>query len=165
MSLAVEGMSCGGCESTIKASLQSLPGIQAVSVDVAAGKTEVRYDPAVVSYDDLLQVFWLNIDPTTPNRQFCDRGAQYRSAIFPADDAQRTAAERSLALVKEQKPFDDPVVTLIEPLEAFYAAEAYHQDYYRKSALRYRSYKYACGRKQRLDALWGDATSAFVVPG
>ncbi|MEM9303867.1 MAG: peptide-methionine (S)-S-oxide reductase MsrA [Pseudomonadota bacterium] len=125
---------------------------------------EVRYDPAVVSYEELLEVFWLNIDPTTPDRQFCDRGSQYRSAIFPANAEQQAAAEQSVALLREQKPFDAPVVTLIEPLDAFYPAEAYHQNYYRTNALRYRSYKYGCGRPKRLEELWGDASEPYVRP-
>lgn len=137
---------------------------------VAAGRTdhaeviEVRYDPAEVSYRDLLQTFWLNIDPTTPDRQFCDSGRQYRPALFPAGEEQERLARESLALVAIQKPFDAAIRVSIEPLTTFHPAEAYHQDYYRNNALRYRSYKYACGRKQRLEALWGKAEQAFRWP-
>ena len=130
----------------------------------STGHTEVvqvQYDPEQVSYADLLQIFWLNIDPTVRNRQFCDTGSQYRTAIFHAGDEQRELALASLAALKENAPFAGEIHTEIEPLDKFYPAEAYHQDYYQTNTLRYRSYKFACGREQRLDALWGDAERAY----
>ena len=94
---------------------------------------EVRYDPAQVSYEQLLEVFWRNIDPTSGDGQFCDRGHQYRPAIFPLDAAQRAAAEASLAALEADKPFKAPLATSIEMAGAFYPAEDYHQDYYLKN--------------------------------
>jgi peptide-methionine (S)-S-oxide reductase len=132
---------------------------------VSAGKTghaeaiQIEFDPAKVSYDDLLAVFWKNIDPTTPNRQFCDHGSQYRSEIFYHNEAQKDAAEKSLEKLNQTKPFDDPVVTEIARAGTFYPAEEYHQDYYQKNPLRYKYYRYMCGRDQRLEKLWGEPAS------
>jgi peptide-methionine (S)-S-oxide reductase len=128
-------------------------------VDGGTGHAEVVkvvYDPGVVSYDRLLEVFWRNIDPTTLNRQFCDVGAQYRTAIFYLDDDQRRAAEASRERIEAGTDLPGAVVTAIEPLAAFYPAEDYHQDYYRKNPLRYRLYRSGCGRDARLRQLWGE---------
>jgi len=129
--------------------------------DVAAGRTghaevvQVTYDPARISYDELLRVFWRNVDPFAVDRQFCDRGAQYRTAIFYHDESQRVAAETSLAEVAAR--FDRTVETEIEAEGGtFHAAEAYHQDYYLKNAVRYRYYRFSCGRDSRLEEIWGD---------
>ena len=131
--------------------------------DVAGGLTghaevvQVVYDPRRVSYEDLLEVFWRNIDPFAVDRQFCDAGRQYRSAIFPHDEAQRAAAEASRAAVSAR--FEEEVATRIEPLgDTFHPAEGYHQDYYRKNPLRYRYYRFNCGRDRRLEEIWGTAT-------
>ena len=130
---------------------------------VSAGGTghaeaiQVRYDPAKISYDELLDVFWRNIDPTTKDRQFCDRGSQYRSAIFYHDEAQRAAAERSRTELERTKPFAGEIVTEIVAVDTFYPAEEYHQDYYLKNPLRYRYYRFGCGRDARLKELWGRA--------
>ncbi len=132
---------------------------------VSAGSTghaeaiRIEYDPAKVSYEDLLAVFWKNIDPTTPNRQFCDHGSQYRSGIFYHNEAQKDAAEKSLEKLNQTKPFDDPVVTEITEASTFYPAEEYHQDYYQKNPLRYKYYRYLCGRDKRLEILWGESAS------
>jgi peptide-methionine (S)-S-oxide reductase len=116
---------------------------------------QVVYDPARISYAELLQVFWRNIDPLAVDRQFCDAGRQYRSAIFYHDEAQRLAAEKSLEEIRAR--FSEPVATVVAPLQdSFYPAEAYHQDYYLKNPLRYRFYRFNCGRDQRLEELWGD---------
>jgi peptide-methionine (S)-S-oxide reductase len=129
--------------------------------EVSAGGTghtevvQVEYDPDVISYHELLDVFWRNIDPTTRNRQFCDRGSQYRSAIFFHDEAQRAAAAQSKEDLERNKPFADPIVTEIVSLDAFYPAEDYHQDYYRKNPLKYKYYRFGCGRDKRLEELWG----------
>jgi peptide-methionine (S)-S-oxide reductase len=131
--------------------------------EVSAGGTghaevvQVEYDPSVVSYQELLEVFWRNIDPTAKDRQFCDRGSQYRSAIFYHDEAQRAAAEQSRAELERTKPFQDPIVTEILALKAFYPAEDYHQDYYEKNPLKYKYYRYGCGRDKRLEELWGSS--------
>ena len=122
---------------------------------------QVVYDPALISYAELLQVFWRNIDPLAVDRQFCDAGAQYRSAIFYHDEAQRVAAEQSLAEIRGR--FSEPVATVVAPLEdSFYPAEAYHQDYYLKNPLRYRFYRFNCGRDQRLESLWGEEAGGNI---
>jgi peptide-methionine (S)-S-oxide reductase len=116
---------------------------------------EILYDPAKVSYEKLLDVFWRNIDPTVRDRQFCDVGEQYRTGIFVHDDAQRAAAEASKRQVEAGKRFKEAIVTPIETAGVFYRAEEYHQDYYRKNPVRYRFYRYNCGRDARLEQLWG----------
>jgi peptide-methionine (S)-S-oxide reductase len=129
--------------------------------EVSAGRTghaesiEVLYDPAKVTYTKLLDAFWRNIDPTTPDRQFCDQGNQYRSAIFYHDDEQKRLAEDSKRMLEKAKSFKGPIVTEIVPAAPFYSAEQYHQDFYKKNPIRYKFYKYNCGRQQRLDELWG----------
>jgi len=129
--------------------------------EVSAGGTghaeaiQIVYDPSRVTYDRLLEVFWRNIDPTTADRQFCDRGTQYRSAIFYHDEAQRAAAEASKKALETSKPFEGPIVTEITEAGPFYEAEEYHQDYYKKNPIRYKYYRFSCGRDQRLDELWG----------
>ena len=128
---------------------------------VSAGGTghaeavQIRFDPQVVSYADLLDVFWRNIDPTTPNRQFCDYGSQYRSGIFYHDEKQKRLAKQSLEALQKNKPFSESIVTEIVPATKFYPAEEYHQDYYHKNPIRYKIYRYNCGRDQRLEDLWG----------
>lgn len=165
----------GGCFWCIEADFEKVEGVISATSgytggkvanpsykEVSAGKTghteaiRVVYDPMVVSYDRLLEVFWRNIDPTVSDRQFCDVGSQYRSGIFFHDEAQREAAEMSLAMLEETKPFTDPIVTEITAASAFYPAEAYHQDYYKKNPLRYSYYRKGCGRDRRLAELWGE---------
>lgn len=131
--------------------------------EVSAGHTghaesvRVVYDPSKISYARLLQVFWHNIDPTAANRQFCDAGNQYRSAIFYQDETQKRLALASKQALQKTKPFREPIVTEIAPAGEFYPAEQYHQDYYRKNPIRYKYYRYSCGRDKRLKELWGDA--------
>ena len=120
---------------------------------------QVVYDSTKISYAQLLDVFWHNIDPLTPNRQFCDKGSQYRSAIFFHDETQRQLAERSKKELVASKRFKKPIVTQIVPASEFYTAEEYHQDYYQKNPLRYKFYRYNCGRDQRLQDLWGRTTA------
>ena len=120
-----------------------------------AEAVQVTYDPAVVSYETLLNVFWHNIDPTDAGGQFCDRGDSYRSAIFYHGDSQKRLAEASKQALQQSKTFDGPVATEIVPATEFYSAEEYHQDYYQKNPLRYKFYKWNCGRAQRLESLWG----------
>jgi peptide-methionine (S)-S-oxide reductase len=125
--------------------------------EVSAGGTghaesvQIVYDPAKVSYEKLLDVYWHNIDPTVTDRQFCDVGNQYRSAIFVRDAAQRKAAEASLAAV--QTKLGKPVKTQIVDASTFYPAEGYHQDYYKKNPVRYQYYRWGCGRDARLGSL------------
>lgn len=127
--------------------------------EVTTGKTghaevvQITYDPKKISYEKLLEVFWRNIDPLTPNAQFCDVGSQYRSAIFYHDEMQKRLAEQSKKTV--QGRFKQPVVTEIVPAGEFYPAEDYHQDYYKKNPIRYKIYRYGCGRDERLREVWG----------
>jgi peptide-methionine (S)-S-oxide reductase len=120
-----------------------------------AESVRVTYDPARVSYAQLVDWFWRNIDPTQPDGQFCDRGSSYRSAIFVHDRAQRKVAEEARQALAASGRFKQPIVTQIVAVGAFYEAEGYHQDYYRKNPNRYRFYKFGCGRAQRLEQLWG----------
>ncbi len=128
---------------------------------VSAGGTghtesiQVNYDPNKVTYQHLLEVFWRNVDPTTPNAQFCDHGNQYRTAIFYHDDMQKRLIDASKQALEKSKSFPQPIVTEILPTAAFYLAEDYHQDFYLKNPVRYKFYKWNCGRSQRLEQLWG----------
>ena len=128
---------------------------------VSAGVTghteavEIQYDPAVVTYEELLDVFWRNHDPTTPNRQFCDVGEQYRAGIFYLNPEQLEAAKASRLALEGTKPFNENIVTEVTAAQAFYRAEDYHQDYYSRNPVRYNYYKWSCGRAQRLEELWG----------
>ena len=117
------------------------------------------YDPARVSYRELLDVFWRNIDPLDARGQFCDKGNQYRSAVFYEGDDQKRAAEESKVALEASGRFQEPIVTEITPATTFYPAEDYHQDYYLKNPLRYKYYRFGCGRDRRLKKLWEDATS------
>jgi len=131
--------------------------------EVSSGTTghaeavEVVYDPRKVSYEKLLEVFWMNVDPTDAGGQFCDRGSQYRTGIFYYTDEQKRLAEASKAALARSKPFKEPLVTEITMATTFYPAETYHQDYYLKEPARYKYYRTGCGRDARLKALWGKA--------
>lgn len=128
---------------------------------VTSGRTghyealQIEYDPARVSYDRLLEVFWRNIDPLDASGQFCDKGPQYRSAVFALDDGQRAAAEASKAALEKSGKLPGRIVTEVLPAAKFYPAEAYHQDYYRKNPTSYTYYRWSCGRDRRLERLWG----------
>lgn len=130
--------------------------------EVAGGRTthaeavEIVYDPSKISYAQLLEVFWMNIDPLTRDRQFCDGGAQYRTAIFFHGDEQARLARDTKQQLDDSGRFDRPVVTQIVEAGEFWAAEEYHQDYYMKNPIRYKFYRYGCGRDKRLDELWGE---------
>ena len=123
-----------------------------------SGHTEaiqIVYNPDLITYDELLDVFWKNIDPTVKDRQFCDRGSQYRSGIFYHNEEQKKLADQSRQALEKTKPFKEAIVTEITKAPEFYAAEDYHQDYYQKNPIRYKFYRYRCGRDQRLDEIWG----------
>ena len=130
---------------------------------VSAGGTghlesvKVEYDPARVSYAQLLDVFWHNVDPTDPGGQFCDRGSQYTTAIFTTGDEQRAVAEEAKQKLDASHQLPHPVVTAIRPAGPFYPAEDYHQGYYQKNPLRYKVYRAGCGRDAVLEQLWGAA--------
>lgn len=117
---------------------------------------QVTFDPRRVSYEELLRVFWHNVDPTDDGGQFCDRGSSYRTAIFVLGDEQRRLAEQSKTRLEAAGAVPGPIVTPILDATAFYPAEEYHQDFYQKSPVRYRSYRLGCGRDRRLAELWGD---------
>ena len=128
---------------------------------VSTGRTghtevvQVTYDPAKVSYEKLLQTFWLNHDPTVKDRQFCDSGSQYRPEVFYHSEEQKRLAEAAKARWEKDKPFRQPIVTPVTPAGEFWPAEEYHQDYYKKNPVQYRFYVTGCGRYARLDQLWG----------
>ena len=164
----------GGCFWCVEADFDKVPGVLSTTSgymggtvpsptyeQVAAKVTghaevvEIAFDPTRVSYEQLLAVFWRSIDPTTKDRQFCDAGSPYRSAIFANDAAQLAAAKRSLQELERTKPFKEPIVTQIETASRFWPAEGYHQDYYKKNPVRYQYYRASCGRDARLEALWG----------
>ena len=128
---------------------------------VSRGNTEhaevvkIVFDPSQVSYNQLLDVFWRNIDPLDAAGQFCDKGKQYRSGIFYQGAAQAEAAKASLKALEDSKRLRKPIVTEITAASEFYAAEDYHQNYYSRNPIRYRYYRRGCGRDKRLNALWG----------
>jgi peptide-methionine (S)-S-oxide reductase len=133
------------------------PSYKQVSAGVT-GHTEVVqvvFDPEKASYETLLEVFWTNIDPVDGGGQFCDRGTQYRTAIFYEDDAQKRAAQASKDALEKSGTLPGPIVTEVASLKAFYPAEDYHQDYYEKNVRHYRRYRTGCGRDRRLRELWG----------
>jgi peptide-methionine (S)-S-oxide reductase len=164
----------GGCFWCVEEAFEKVPGVvSAVSgyIDgrtqnptyeqVSSGATghteavEVTFDPRRVSYEKLLEVFWLNHDPTVLDRQFCDPGSQYRPAIFFHDQEQKRLAEASKAKWEKEKPFKQKILTPVVQATRFWPAEEYHQDYYRKNPARYKFYVTGCGRYARLDELWG----------
>jgi peptide-methionine (S)-S-oxide reductase len=132
---------------------------------VSSGKTghresvKVEYDPKRVSYAQLLDVFWHNVDPTDAGGQFCDRGEQYTTAIFTSGDEQQAEATAAKEKLDASHVLAKPVVTLIRPAGPFYPAEDYHQDYYLKNPIRYKFYRAGCGRDGVLEQLWGSAPS------
>jgi peptide-methionine (S)-S-oxide reductase len=165
----------GGCFWCMEKPFDQLPGVSATisgysggSVvkpnyeQVSAGRTghrevvQVTYDPAKVTYETLLSVFWHNVDPLDAKGQFCDKGSQYTSAIFVGNETQRKAAEASKQALDRSKQFKTPIVTSIIAAAPFYAAEDYHQNYYQTNAAKYQFYRFGCGRDRRLEQLWGD---------
>ena len=164
----------GGCFWCMEPPFEKLEGVQSVRAgytggtaknptyeQVSSGSTghaeaiEVVYDPSEVSYEQLLEVFWMNIDPTTPNRQFADHGSQYRSAIFYHTEEQKRLAEGSKDALARSGKFTAPIATEIVPASTFYPAEEYHQDYYKKNALHYNLYRVGSGRAGFLKKTWG----------
>lgn len=167
----------GGCFWCMEPPFEALPGVVSVTSgytggtkpdptydEVSAGATghaesvNVVYDPAKLDFEKLLDVFWHNVDPTVADRQFCDVGPQYRTAIFVHDATQRKAAEASLAAVQQQLGI--PVKTQIADAGPFYRAEDSHQDYAKKNPIRYRYYRTTCGRDARLEAIWAKDAAA-----
>ncbi len=166
----------GGCFWCEETAFEGLPGVLSVTSGFTGGQTknptyeqvssgstghaesvEVAYDPSKIGYERLLEVFWHNVDPFDGGGQFCDRGTQYRSAIFYQGDAQRNVAEESKRKLEEDARFKGKIATQIVPASTFYPAEEYHQDFYKKNPVQYNVYRLGCGRDARLKAIWGDA--------
>jgi peptide-methionine (S)-S-oxide reductase len=164
----------GGCFWCVESDFDKVPGVLSTTSGYTGGKTpkptyeqvskhstghaeavEVVYDPAKVSYARLVEYFWRTIDPTVKDQQFCDHGSPYRTAIFAQDAEQLKIAQDSRAALEKTKPFKEPLVTEIALASAFYPAEEYHQDYYKKNPVRYKYYRTSCGRDSRLKQLWG----------
>jgi peptide-methionine (S)-S-oxide reductase len=164
----------GGCFWCMEAPFDAVRGVVSTTSGYTGGQTrnptyemvssggtghaesvQVLYDPGKVTYAQLLDVFWHNIDPLVKNAQFCDHGTQYRSAIFFHDEEQQRLAEQSKMALEESKRFPKPIVTEIVAASVFYAAEEYHQDFYKRNPDRYMSYRQGCGRDRRLKELWG----------
>lgn len=170
---AARAVLAGGCFWCMEAPFDTLPGVQTTTSGYMGGRSrnptyeqvstgatghaeavQVVYDPARITYGQLLDVFWKNVDPFDKGGQFCDRGGQYRSAIFYGSEEERRLAEESKRHVEQR--FGRKVATEIVPASDFYAAEEYHQDFYRKNPARYQSYRRGCRRDLRLKELWGD---------
>jgi peptide-methionine (S)-S-oxide reductase len=168
----------GGCFWCMEGPFDRIPGVVSTTSGYTAGRVkdptyeqvssggtghteavEVVYDPAKVTYAQLLEVFWRNVDPTDGGGQFCDRGSQYRTGIFVHGDEQRRLAEQSKKDLEASGKLKKRIVTEIAPAGVFYAAEGYHQDYYTKNPVRYKFYRYNCGRDERLKDLWGEAAA------
>ena len=164
----------GGCFWCMEETFEKIPGVTSVTSgymggrvehpsyeQVSAGGTghaeavEVQYDPQKVGYAKLLDAFWHNVDPVTANAQFCDHGSQYRAVIFYQTEEEKRLAEESKRALEQSKRFSNSIVTEVVKAAPFYPAEDYHQDYYKKNPIRYKFYKYSCGRAQRLEELWG----------
>jgi peptide methionine sulfoxide reductase msrA/msrB len=164
----------GGCFWCTEADFEKLPGVVKVISGYAGGQKEnptyqevssgttgyveavqVYYDPAKLTYEELLEYFWRHIDPTDPGGQFVDRGSQYRSVIFYHDEEQKRLAEKSKEALENSGRFNKPIVTEIAKFTTFYEAEAYHQDYYKKNPLRYKFYRYHSGRDRFIEKAWG----------
>jgi peptide-methionine (S)-S-oxide reductase len=167
----------GGCFWSQEKAFSELPGVISVTSGYTGGQVknptyeqvetgstghaesvQIVFDPAKISYEKLLNIFWHNIIPTQADGQFCDEGWQYRSAIFYGDESQRAAAEASKKAVEALPRFaGKKVVTQIVPASAFYPAEEYHQKFYKKNAARYQAYRTGCRRDARLKEAWGEA--------
>ena len=164
----------GGCFWCLEEAFDKVPGVVSTISgymggtkksptyeEVSSGRTghaevvQIKYDPTKVTYEQLLQQFWLNHDPTTIDSQFCDHGSQYKPVIFWHDEQQKRLAEASKAKWEKDKPFKGAIVTPILKAGEFWPAEEYHQDYYKKNPVRYQFYANGCGRYSRLDQLWG----------
>lgn len=174
LAMADTAIFAGGCFWCMEKDFESLDGVSSVVSGFTGGTiknptyngdhrghyeaVEITYDPKVVSYQDLLDHFWVNIDPFDDKGQFCDKGHSYLSAIFVADQQEKALAEASRQKVVERFK-GQKVVTPILATSTFYPikdAESYHQDYYKKNPVRYKFYRWNCGRDQRLRAIWGD---------
>ena len=169
----------GGCFWCVETDFDSVPGVLKTVSGYSGGETEkptyknhhqgrhrevvqVTYDPSLVSYDQLLHVFWRSVDPTDGGGQFCDRGHSYTTAIYTTNAEQQEAALATKAKLVDSGSLKDPIVTAIEPAATFWPAEDYHQDYYLKNPLRYKYYRAACGRDNRVKKIWGSEAHSGI---
>ncbi len=174
-----EAIFAGGCFWCVESDFDKVPGVISTTSGYIGGKAEtanyrqvasgrtahyeavrIVYDPAKVTYAKLLHVFWRSVDPTDAGGQFCDRGASYKTAVFTSDDKERELALESK--MKAEHQLGQKIVTPILPADRFHKAEGYHQDYYKKNPVRYRIYRYGCGRDKRIKALWGGQAHAGI---
>lgn len=165
----------GGCFWCMEKPFEDLYGVKSVTSgysggetenptykDVSSGKSghievvEIKYDPTLISYEEIIKTYWVNIDTENPNGQFCDIGPQYKTIIFYHNEEQRKIAEKTKAEVEKT---GRTVTTTIKPAKTFYKAEEYHQDFYKKNPVRYKYYALTCGREKRLQNLWGENKS------
>ena len=170
----------GGCFWCMEKPFEELDGVVSVTSGYSGGHTknptyenyaagghievvQIVYDPAKVSYDKLLDVYWHQVDPTDAGGQFVDRGHAYITTIFYTTDQQKRLAEKSKAELDKRGVYDKPIVTPIEPAQTFYPAEEYHQDYYKKNPLRYKFYRSGSGRDNFLDKIWGEDRKEWGV--
>ncbi|MEH6524551.1 MAG: peptide-methionine (S)-S-oxide reductase MsrA [Sneathiella sp.] len=172
----------GGCFWCVESDFDNVPGV----VDTVSGYTggtvenptykvvsagdsghleavKITFDPEKVSYQELLDVFWRSVDPTDDGGQFCDRGESYKTAIYVNSPEQRQSAEISKRLIDASGVLSDPVVTPIIDATTFYPSEEYHQDYYTKNPIRYKYYRYSCGRDKRVREVWGDQAYSGIT--
>ena len=178
-----EAVFAGGCFWCVESDFEKVPGVIEAVSGYTGGTTDnptykevtysetghyeavkVIYDPARVSYEELVDYFFRTIDPTDARGQFCDKGSSYRTAVF-ATSEQMAAAKAELDEVKATKPFKAPIVTPVLKAQTFYDAEDYHQDYYKTNAVKYKFYRQGCGRDARLEKLWGDDAGVFKAAG
>ena len=169
----------GGCFWCVESDFDKVDGVLSTTSGYTGGKTpnptyeqvagkhtghaeavEIVFDPKKVSYEKLVEHFWRTIDPTTKDRQFCDAGSPYRTAIFAQDAAQLRIAQASKTALDKAKPFKEPIVTEVLMGGPFYVAEDYHQDYYKKNPVRYNYYRLSCGRDARVKELWGSQAAS-----
>ena len=164
----------GGCFWCVESDFDHVPGVVSTVSGYIGGETpnptykqvsaggtgyieavKITFDPATISYDKLLDIFWRSVDPTDDGGQFCDRGESYKTAIFTISDAQNDIATQSKVTLEQSGKLPHTVVTAIRHATTFYPAEDYHQDYYNKNPIRYKYYRFSCGRDARVEELWG----------
>jgi peptide-methionine (S)-S-oxide reductase len=172
----------GGCVGCLESPFDELDGVIATTTGYTGGHVEdptsetvsaghsghfeavqITFDPGLVSYAELLEVFWRNVDPLDAHGQFCDRGPEHRSAVFAHSETQESLARRSRQLLEKSGVLPGPIRTPILPAQTFFAAAEEHQDYYLNHPLRYRFHRFTCGRSWRLDELWGSVNLDDVL--
>ena len=166
----------GGCFWCVESDFDHVPGVTSTVSGYSGGEIEnptyqnhnghrevvkIEFDPSKVDYKTLVDIFFRSVDPTDAGGQFCDRGHSYTTAIYALDDEQQAVAEK--ARVEAEAELGKPIVTPVEPASAFWDAEGYHQDYYEKNPLRYKYYRYACGRDDRIAELWGASAHQGIM--